>query len=58
MSTCDFDYHHANKSARFDGRGIFLTYVCDKCERAKMAEFRADILDLYDADEPIEGDDY
>lgn len=51
---CDYDYHRANRSARFDGHGIFLTYVCPKCERAKMSEFRTDIGERYDTDEQIE----
>jgi hypothetical protein len=39
-----------------DGYGIFLTFVCDKCEAEKMKEFRPDIMEEYDADEPIEAD--
>jgi hypothetical protein len=54
--TCDFDYHRANKSAQYDGHGIFLTYTCPKCHRKKMASYRADILDRYETDEPIEDD--
>jgi hypothetical protein len=54
--TCDFDYHRANRSAQYDGHGIFLTYTCPKCHREKMAGFRADIRDRYETDEPIEDD--
>jgi hypothetical protein len=37
-----------------DGYGIFLTYVCDKCVAEKRKEFREDIFEQYDADEPID----
>jgi hypothetical protein len=40
-----------------DGHGIFLTFACDKCERAKLSEFRPDIMTQYDADEPIDDPD-
>lgn len=40
--------------AEYDGYGIFLTYVCEKCERKKMAEFRSDIHERYETDEQIE----
>ncbi len=36
-----------------DGYGFFLTYVCDKCVGARRKEFRPDILDQYDHDEPL-----
>ena len=39
-----------------DGYGIFLTYVCDKCERTKLKKFRPDIMSNYDTDEQIEPD--
>lgn len=42
-----------------DGRGIELCKVCDKCEREKLAQYRPEILRLYDetdVDEPIEGE--
>lgn len=54
IEQCDFDYHRANRSAQYDGHGIFLTYTCPKCYREKMAGFRADIRDRYDTDEMIE----
>jgi hypothetical protein len=44
------------KYAKYDGHGIFLTYVCDKCVEAKMQQFRPDIDTLYEADEPIDGE--
>jgi hypothetical protein len=42
--------------AKYDGHGIFLTYVCDKCETEKMQQFRSDINEHYETDEPIDGD--
>ena len=54
--TCDFDFHRANRSARYDGRGIFLTYGCPRCEREKLAQYRADIFETYDTDEAVEPD--
>jgi hypothetical protein len=32
------------REAQYDARGIFLTYTCRKCQRAKLAGFRADVL--------------
>ena len=39
-----------------DARGIFCTFVCDKCEKAKRAGFRPDIFHDSDywTDEPVE----
>jgi hypothetical protein len=44
--------------ARYDARGIFLTYVCPKCEARRMREFRPEVLTdpNYEADEDIDGD--
>ena len=44
-----------------DARGIFLCYVCAKCESAKRSRYRPEILTGYDetdVDEPIYGDDF
>ena len=43
-----------------DARGIFCGFVCDKCERAKRAKYRPEIFSNagYEADEPIEAEDY
>ena len=43
-----------------DARGIFCTFVCDKCERRKRREFRAEIFSdpAYETDEPIEPEEY
>lgn len=42
----------------YDGYGIFLTYACEKCEDEQMKKYRPDIMDRYEADEPIEPEDY
>ena len=39
-----------------DGYGYFLTYVCDHCVKEKRSEFRTDIFERYDTDEPLEAD--
>lgn len=41
-----------------DARGIFCTFVCDKCEADRMKEFRSDIFTDSDYwhDEPIEAE--
>ena len=46
------------KSAQYDARGIFLTYTCENCHHAKMAQFRPDVLTdpSYWTDEPIDDD--
>ena len=33
-----------------DGYGIELCKVCDKCEKAKLATYRSDIMERYDTD--------
>jgi hypothetical protein len=42
--------------AEFDARGIFLTYVCEKCKKEKLSHFRPDVLTDPDYwhDEPID----
>ena len=37
-----------------DGHGIFLTFACDVCEERKLSEFRPDIMEAYDHDEPLD----
>jgi hypothetical protein len=37
-----------------DGYGIFLCYVCDRCIDMKLKRFRPDIMERYEAEEPIE----
>lgn len=41
-----------------DARGIFCTFICDRCETEKRARYRADVFDdpQYPADEAIEED--
>lgn len=39
-----------------DGYGIFMTFVCERCRKEKLAQFRPDIFEPYDTDEAIEGD--
>lgn len=51
---CDFEYHRDNKESIFDGHGIYLTSICDRCPKDKLDRYRADIFDQYDADEPID----
>jgi len=43
-------------SAAHDARGIFLTFVCNRCEERKMRAFRPEVLTdpCYDAEEPID----
>jgi hypothetical protein len=44
------------REAQYDARGIFLTYTCPKCHRAKMRGYRPDVLtdSNYWHDEPID----
>lgn len=46
------------KRAAYDARRIFLTYVCDRCEAAKLSHYRPDIFTdpNYWHDEPIDED--
>lgn len=37
-----------------DGHGIFLCYACEKCEVEKLSRYRPDIMEAYEADEPLE----
>lgn len=45
------------KYPKYDGHGIFLTYVCSKCEDERMKQYRPDIMTQYEADEPIDDDE-
>jgi len=39
----------------YDGYGIELCRVCDKCVKVKLAQYRPEVLGTrYEADEPIE----
>lgn len=37
-----------------DGYGIYLCLVCEHCEEGSLRKFRRDIMERYDADEPID----
>lgn len=57
----DLQYHFCNledREAQYDGYGIFLTYTCDRCHKAKMARYRSDIHERYECDEAIEPEDF
>ena len=47
------------REPEYDARGIFLTYACPKCKRAKLSKFRSDVLTdpNYWHDEPIDEED-
>jgi hypothetical protein len=40
----------------YDVYGIFLTYACSRCEQKKLSQFRPDIMQRYESDEPIDYD--
>jgi hypothetical protein len=42
--------------AIYDGHGIFLCYACDKCRAKKLKDYRPDIFESYECDEPIEAE--
>jgi len=47
--------------AEYDARGIYLTRVCNRCVKARLATYRPEILSGYtqaDVDEPIEADEW
>jgi hypothetical protein len=43
-----------------DARGIFVAFVCDKCETRKLAGYRPEIFEdpNYWTDEPVEPEEY
>jgi hypothetical protein len=47
------------RSAAYDARGIFLTYLCHRCEREKLSHYRPDVLTdpNYWHDEPIDDEE-
>ena len=52
-------YHHdcgGERRAAYDAKGIFLTYVCDECEKTKLAKYRPEVLtdSGYQCDEQVE----
>ena len=42
------------REAQYDGYGIFLCYTCPECYEEKMKQYRRDIHERYECDEPIE----
>lgn len=48
----------ANAERQYDGYGIYLCTTCYLCHDAKMSQYRPDIQDHYECDEPIEPEDY
>lgn len=52
------DHTKDERYAIYDGKGIFLAYVCDKCEADTLKRFRPDIMENYDCDEAIEPEEY
>ena len=59
MKTCPCGSNEPRRELT-DARGIFCTFVCDKCEKEKRGRFRPDIFtdSQYWTDEPVESDDY
>lgn len=43
---------------KYDGYGIALCKVCEDCKAEKMKRYRPDIDECYEAQEPIDSDDY
>ena len=43
----------------YDARGIFVTFVCDKCREKKLSGFRPEIFTDgdYECDEPVDPED-
>ena len=46
------------REAKYDARGIFLTYACEDCAEEKLSRYRPEVLtdSNYEHDEPIEED--
>jgi hypothetical protein len=42
--------------ARYDARGIFLTYACEACVQEKLSHYRPEVLTDpgYEHDEPLD----
>ncbi len=58
----DLQYHDCDPDegwSEYDARGIYLTFVCDKCRQAKLAKYRPEVLTnpAYECDEPIYEED-
>ncbi len=40
----------------YDGYGIYLARVCERCESDALLRFRPDIMTQYETDDQIDGD--
>lgn len=60
MTDSELEQHQCERSQSwpvYDAQRIYLCRVCDRCEQAKLARYRPEILSGYtqaDVDEPIE----
>jgi len=54
MNDCTHEGKHTWDT--HDARGIYLARVCTKCVKARLAQYRPEVLTdpNYEADEPIE----
>ena len=52
--------HPDGKYPIYDARGIFVTYVCAKCEKEKLSHYRPEIFtnSNYETTEPIDDETY
>jgi hypothetical protein len=53
----DLKHHQCredDREAQYDGHGCFLCFTCSVCHTAKMSQYRADIHEWYECDEPID----
>jgi hypothetical protein len=48
----------ADADPHYDGHGIYLFRACDRHYAEKIKEYRPDIHEAYECDEPIEAEDY
>jgi hypothetical protein len=59
MTIKDLRDHECNRNESWpehDAQGIYLCRVCSKCQKAKLSQYRPEILSGYtqeDVDEPI-----
>ncbi len=56
LATCQAHTRIDGSWEEYDGYGIYLCRVCDKCEKEKLSRFRSDIRDRYETDDQIEED--
>ena len=55
---CTYGTHLQESYWLYDGHGIPLCKVCDACKKEQLKRYRVDIFEPYEADEPIEPDEY